>query len=245
MFEEQLWYSGHVIHEYWGCPDYAGKKVLEIGCAEGGGLHFFAEKGAQCFGLEYSPSRYRNALEMDSKKGITFLLGDFLSPEMYKDKIPDCLDYIILRDVIEHLKDKRFALNIVYDLLTKGGKLFLSFPPKYSPFAGHQQVVTNKFGKLPYLYLLPVPLYKSYLRLLSQPEKRIENLLTIKKLRISLSRMERMLTQIGFHIEQEDLYIIRPCYERRFGWKCVKNPLSRIPVVREITTLGSLFVVSK
>jgi len=245
MFNEQLWYAENVIHEYFGAPDYTGKSVFEIGCAEGGGLHFFAERGARCYGLEYSPGRYQNSLEMNDTQKVTFLLGDFLNPEMYKDKIPDSFDYIILRDVIEHLQDKRFALQTIYDLLAKGGKLFLSFPPKYSPFAGHQQVMLNKLGRLPYLHLLPTPIYKLYLILLSQPAKSIEGLISVKNLRISLCKMEKLLREIGFLTEKKDYFLVRPCYEKRFGWKRMKNPFSGIPLVREVTTMGALYVVCK
>ncbi len=245
MFNEQRWYSEHIVHEYFGAPDYAGKTVFEIGCAEGGGLHFFAEQGARCFGLEYSPGRYRNSLEMNNNKKVTFLLGDFLKPEIYWDKIPGNFNYIILRDVIEHLQDKKFALKKIYELLAKGGKLFLSFPPKYSPFAGHQQITISKFGKLPYIYLLPTSVYKYYLRLLSQPTNSIENLVSVKKLRISLHQMGKLLQEIGFFVEKKDYFLIRPCYEKRYGWKRMKNPFSGIPLLREVTTLGALYVVVK
>lgn len=245
MFNEQLWYSKHVINEYFYGQNYKGKKIFEIGCAEGGGLHFFAEKGAQCYGLEYSYSRYQKSLEMNEGNKIEFIHGDILNTPTFLKRIPKKIDLLILRDVIEHLHDKRSALQTIFNLLSDEGSIFLSFPPKFSPFAGHQQVVYNLWGKLPYIYLLPNRLYETYLRLLSQPEASIEGLLDVKKLRISLSKLERYFKEVGLNVASRDYFLIRPAYEKRFGWKRIKNPLATVPILREITTLGTIYILTK
>lgn len=243
IFNEQVWYSKEVINPLFGDEDYSGNRILEIGCAEGGGLHFFANNGAECFGIEYSFSRFSNAVEQCNPVGINIIHGDILNPDTYKEKIQDPFDYIILRDVIEHLEDQVLALKNIKRLLKPGGKLFISFPPKYSPYAGHQQNTIKQFGRLPYIFMLPASLYRGFLQIISLKQGTITNLLSIKQTRITIRRFEHIFSQIGFVQFKRELYLIRPCYEFRFGWHRRKNLFGSLPLFREITTLGALYIL--
>ena len=102
-------------------------------------------------------------------------------------------DTIIIRDVIEHIEDKKTALINMFELLKPGGKLYISFPPKYCAYAGHQQTTPSIMGKLPYLHLLPNFLYEGYLRLIGCPEKKINYLLSTKNTRISIRIMRKLV----------------------------------------------------
>ena len=94
-----------------------------------------------------------------------------------KNEIIEKYDTIVIRDVIEHIEDKTTALANIFNLLKPGGKLFMSFPPKYCAYAGHQQTVPTLLGKLPYLHVLPNFIYKAYLNLISCPVKKINYLI--------------------------------------------------------------------
>ncbi|NQV38590.1 MAG: class I SAM-dependent methyltransferase [Candidatus Marinimicrobia bacterium] len=245
MFDEQKWYAEKIINEYYGTPNYNGKSVLNIGCAEGGSLQYFAEKGASCYGIEYSTSRYETAVLNNKSENITFINGDIIKSDTYDDSIDTKLDYIILRDVIEHLHEKSKGLKNIYNLLTRDtGRLFISFPPKYSPYAGHQQGLKG-LGKSPYIYLLPNPLYKSFMCITNQNTKSIDTMLDTKKLRISIYGIEKLFRQIGFRVLQKDLFFIRPCYQKRFGWQPKRNQLAQIPLFDELLTLGAIFILTK
>ncbi|NHZ84670.1 MAG: methyltransferase domain-containing protein [Planctomycetia bacterium] len=243
IFNEQDWYSKEIINPLFGEGDYSGNRILEIGCAEGGGLHFFANSGPKCYGIEYSYSRFSSAVEESNSVGITIIHGDILNPDTYKKKIQDQFDYIILRDVIEHLDDQVLALKNIKQLLKPKGKLFISFPPKYSPYAGHQQNATNQFGRLPYIFMLPTSLYRGLLQLISQKQGTINNLLSIKRTRLSIREFEHLFSQMGFKQFKRTLYSIRPCYEFRFGWRKRKNPFGSFPIIRELITLGALYIL--
>ena len=243
IFNEQVWYSKKVISQLFGSQDYYGKRILELGCAEGGGLHYFARKGADCQGIEYSHSRFLNAVEQSNSVGINIIHGDILNPDTYKQKVYEKFDYIIIRDVIEHLEDKVLAFNNIMQLLRPGGKLFISFPPKYSPYAGHQQNSTIQIGRLPYIFLIPNNLYNGLLKIIAEREENIDGLLAIKRTRISIHRFEQLCSQFGLKQMIRQLYLLRPCYEFRYGWKRIKNPFGFIPIIREITTLGALYVL--
>ena len=73
---------------------------------------------------------------------------------------------------LEHISNKETALSNMFSILRPGGKLFISYPPKYCAYAGHQQTVSNIFGKIPYIHLLPDFLYKLYLKMINCPSKK-------------------------------------------------------------------------
>ena len=79
-------------------------------------------------------------------------------------------DLIIMVDVIEHIELPSVALDRIYDLLKPGGYLYITFPPKESPYAGHQQ--HHKLLKyIPWISLLP----ENIIRLFGNTDAIIEN----------------------------------------------------------------------
>ena len=164
-YSEQQWYGENFLFDYSQFKDVINKRILEIGCAEAGLLKFYHKKGAVCSGIELSDIRYNNALLLDKRNEINLFQADICNPTSYKKHIKKNFDMIIMRDVIEHIDNKRIALSNIFNILKPGGKLFMSFPPKYCAYSGHQQTISNLFGKLPYIYMLPDVIYKKYLKL--------------------------------------------------------------------------------
>jgi len=244
-YDEQQWYGENFLFDYIGDSDVKRNRILEIGCAEAGLMKFYQEKGAICSGLELSDARYRNAVLLDEDKSIHLFQADICKPHTYKDEIRDQYDTIIIRDVIEHIPDQQLALENIYAMLKPGGKLFMSFPPKYCPYAGHQQTIPRFLGKLPYLHLLPNFIYVFYLRLIGCPENKIQYLLDTKETRISIRRMRSIIEKIGYVISRESNWFIRPAYSFRFGLPKVLNPFFWIPVLDEVLCNGVLFLLIK
>ena len=244
-YDEQQWYGENFLFDYIGDSDVNGNRILEIGCAEAGLMKFYNRKGAICSGLELSDARYKNAVLLNDDKSIHLFQADICKPETYKNDIRDEYDTIIIRDVIEHIPNQQLALENIYAMLKPGGKLFMSFPPKYCPYAGHQQTIPKLLGKLPYLHLLPNLIYVFYLRLIGCSEKKIAYLLDTKETRISITRMRSIIKDIGYVISRESNWIIRPAYLFRFGLPKVLNPFSWVPVFNEIFCNGILFLLVK
>ncbi len=245
MYAEQGWYSEEIIAPLFNEDTYTGKYVLEIGSAEGGGLKHFAQKGAICHGIEYSRSRYANAVRSAEIQRVSFLNADITDQKTYESISQIRFNYIIVRDVIEHIPDQAAALHNIYDLVCPGGKVFISFPPKYSPFAGHQQNTTRFLCKLPYIYLFPENIYRWYLERFKQKPGTVDNLLLIKKTRISINKFEKIVKDCNFRITVRNLYFSRPGYEYRYGWKRKKNRLGALPVLRELLTQGADYILEK
>ena len=244
-YSEQHWYGENFLFDYSQFKDVTNKRILEIGCAEAGLLKFYHKKGAVCSGIELSDIRYNNALLLDKRNEINLFQADICNPTSYKKHIKKNFDMIIMRDVIEHIDNKRIALSNIFNILKPGGKLFMSFPPKYCAYSGHQQTISNLFGKLPYIYMLPDVIYKKYLRLISCPEKKIEYLILTKKTRISIRKMHEIVNSLGFNILNQSKWFSRPAYAFRFNFPKIKNPFSFIPILDEIFSNGVLYLLEK
>ena len=244
-YREQQWYGEHFLFDFIGDENISGQRVLEIGCAEAGLLKFYKSKGATCSGLELSDVRFNNAHILNAMDSLHLFQANICKPDSYAFETPDPFDTIVMRDVIEHIGDKKTALSNIYGLLKPGGKLFLSFPPKYCAYAGHQQTISKILGKLPYLHLLPNLLYVAYLKLIGVEEKKINYLVSTKKTRISISQMRSLVKFIGFSILKESNWFIRPAYSILFGLPKLKNPFGNIPVLNEVFSNGTIFLLGR
>ncbi|MDO8529163.1 MAG: methyltransferase domain-containing protein [bacterium] len=103
------------------------KKILEIGCGDGGVVQFLKDKN-EVYALDIS----KNAMKFLEQKGIKSFLAD-----VSNERIPfdDCsLDAVIALEVVEHLKSPQHAIEEIQRVLKKNGKLIVSIP---NPRTGH------------------------------------------------------------------------------------------------------------
>ena len=244
-YGEQQWYGENFLFDFIGDTDVSGKRILEIGCAEAGLLKFYQNKGAICSGLELSDVRFNNALLLNEPNSLHLFQANICEPDTYSNELIEKYDTIVIRDVIEHIDDKQTALTNIFNLLKPGGKLFMSFPPKYCAYAGHQQTIPKFIGKLPYLHALPNILYKGYMRLIGVADQKINYLMSTKKTRISIHQMRKLVKLIGFNVIKESNWFLRPTYAFRFGLPKMKNPFSWLPILDEVFSNGVLYLLER
>lgn len=225
---EQYWFGQNFLLPYLNKNTVTGKKVLEIGTAEGGLLRYFSKMGMNCYGLELNPERYKHSQILMPDSDIRFMMGDITDNDQLTRLGLPGFDFIILRDVLEHIKHKHKTMSIIYDLLNKNGKVFISYPAKHSAFAGHQQTSGSMFVKIPYIYILPDMIYKSYMELFNVKKQKIDYLLKTKYLSVDTKKLINNCKNIGFKIEKYDKYIIRPEWKFRFGVPTLKYGFNTI-----------------
>ena len=155
--------------------------VVDVGCGEGGSLKAFNENGYKPKGLEIAKDRI-----MDNN----IIHGDATV------SIPKA-DLIIMRDVIEHIENKKKLLNNV-----KSKYLFITFPPKCSTYAAHQQNYSY-WKYIPYANLF----------------KKFEVMTTA----LSIKRFEK-LTRDDYKVIDKQFYLFRPVFKIRFGLPVVRIP---------------------
>jgi 2-polyprenyl-3-methyl-5-hydroxy-6-metoxy-1,4-benzoquinol methylase len=223
------------------------KKVLEVGCAEGGVLKAFVDRGCLGTGVELDNLRVgqaRTYLKDNIENGsINILEGDIFDTS-FEPEFTGKFDLIILKDVIEHIHDKDGLLKRLKTYLAPFGLMFLGFPPWRMPFGGHQQICRNKIlSRLPWIHLLPAPIYKTVLKRFGEDT---EYLIDIKKTGISIGGFEKMSRRTGFKIVGEQAYLINPIYEFKFGVRPVEQGelVNMIPYFRDFFTTCVYYLIA-
>ncbi len=218
-----------------------GKKVLDIGCGDGGFTAALAEAGAHCTGVEVRDFGWET-----SHKNLRFIQQDILAEDA-QAVLGDDYDVIILRDVIEHisLQSKYEFMAALRKFTAADGIILMTFPPFYSPFGLHQQTfLKSLLKKLPFLGWTPGFILDPLLKMMGETNQARADIKEIRKCRMTLSRFEKMVRQLNYPIENKKFYLIRPSHELRYGWKMRESHLSRIPILREIFILGSVYKLS-
>jgi SAM-dependent methyltransferase len=213
--------------------DFSRCKVLEIGCAEAGLLHVLQEMGVQTVGVELSVERVHVAKEKNPHLDVR--VGDITDKNL-PEQLDEKFDLIVMREVIEHVSDRNAAFRNLYNLLNDDGLLYITFPSRFSPFAGHQQVGRSILRRVPYLHYWPAIILKPLGRLLKEHDYLIKDVLNNYRIGLSLHRFERLCRKFGFTFLLRELYLIRPIYQQRFGWRPRKMP--NIFFVREFLVTG-------
>ena len=236
--------------EGWGVS-LQGARVVDLGCAEAGGLVALAEAGAQVCGLELRASRAELARRLAQERGVELrvLVGDLLSEDDIA-QLGGPFDLVLLRDVIEHVPEKEKALRNVRRLLSGSpvGKALVTFPPYYSPFGGHQQMLASPFRLLPYWHFLPRPFFAPlawFLRRFDRQPYILTEMELFRKEKLSLRRFEKLAARAGFAVAGRQFYISRPSHKLRYGWPVIPaGKIGLIPILREFVVSGATYLLA-
>ena len=112
--------------------------VLDVGCACGDlGVVLKNLKNAEMYGLEYN----KKSIEIAKKTGAYKEIVHFDLDQINEDSLPQYrskFDFIICGDILEHLRDPKFSLNILKSYLKPKGFILASIPN-----IGHMSVIAN------------------------------------------------------------------------------------------------------
>ncbi len=241
-FYEQKKYTQEYLLPYFQkyIPDFHNKKILEVGCAEGGLLEVMKELSVYAVGLEISAERAAVATEKDP--ALKVVVGDIMDPSL-PAILNDKFDFIIMREVIEHIPDKEAAFNNLNSLLNSNGFLFMSFPPKHSPFAGHQQIGKSILKAVPYLHVLPKRFLKTIASVMKENTDYIEEIKLHFNTGCTIKEFERQSLKRNMFPVKKEFYLFRPIYAIRFGLPTIKLP--NIPFLREYVSFGCETLLKK
>ncbi len=102
-------------------PFVRGKKVLDVGCGEGGYLKHF---GQGSFGLDLADKN----LEKARGKGLRVKKMNFNNPQ----PLPEKFEAVFLSHILEHLENPISMLRYSWEQLEKDGLLIVSLPNEAS-----------------------------------------------------------------------------------------------------------------
>lgn len=227
-----------------------GRALLEVGCGDGGCAAEFHREGCRVTALDIDDRLVGISTELNRRDGleINTYVGDITRedcPGLHEGPF----DLIVLRDVVEHIETLQTALRIMRVHLNDRGVMFVVFPPYYSPYGGHQQILPRKklgfipYNKLPYLQLLPNALFN---RIIAGESPANSEVARLRGIRLTLSRFERETRAAGFEITQRKLYLSRPTFSLRYGMPVIgASFLGRVPGLRELVTTAGYFLLGK
>ncbi|MEK6813498.1 MAG: class I SAM-dependent methyltransferase [Nitrospirota bacterium] len=222
----------------WGIA-IGGAAILDAGCGMGGVTVALAARGARVLGLEIDSERVEAARRFAEKSGVSaqYVCADAAassSLDGYRD-----FDGIVLRDVVEHVADSGGMLSRLRGSIRGSGWMFVSFPPYYSPYGGHQHHPQSRTKYIPWVQILPGRLYERWLP--DIPEYRAE----VRSLnRMTISRFEREVRESGWKVREREHYVIRPSLGFKHGLPVVRaGLLGRLPGLRELVVTGSYYLL--
>lgn len=220
--------------------DFEQKKILEIGCGEAGFLDVMTGMGLEATGLELETSRVEIAREKNPR--LQILVGDITS-EQDVARIMQTFDLIIMRDVIEHIPDRDAAFANINRLLNDGGYLYITFPPRFSGFAGHQQNGKSALKYVPFLHLLPGFILRFLQKVFREKPELIHAVLTNYEIGLTIRAFKKHYRKQNFKPVKKEMFLFRPIYKIRFGVPTVKFP--PVPLLQEFFVFGCEYLFVK
>lgn len=220
-----------------------GTSLLDVGCGDGGGVCAFVDAGLRCKGFDLESRRIELAEFMKGKRQCEFRTGDIAAdPRPFQN---ERFDLVFLHDVIEHLDYKEEMLRMLGKYLAPGGRIVMTFPPYYSAYGAHQQLLRSSLGRIPFIHLLPVFWGTILPRLSGEAPVFIAEIRKLAGYRMGIAAFERIVLRAGFSIVAKRLYLFSPNYIR-FGIRPVSaGVVGRIPGVREILVNGVVYLLSQ
>ena len=192
-------------------------RTLEVGCAEGGLVNELYHQEMHITGLEINEDRVKTARHFN--RYLEIFQGDITDKDI-SGIVGETFDLIIMQDVIEHISDKDTALSNVKQLLRYNGYLYITFPTRQSPFAGHQQNLKSWLRYLPYLSYFPDKVIRFVGKLAK--DKGIEEVIHNKYNAVNMTAFENMCQNMGFKIIDKNYYLSRPIFKLRYNLPTVR-----------------------
>jgi 2-polyprenyl-3-methyl-5-hydroxy-6-metoxy-1,4-benzoquinol methylase len=161
-----------------------GATLLDVGCGDGGGLCAFVDAGMVCKGFDIEEHRIQLAQVLAGSRQIDLVVGNIHE----KPFDGETFDLIVLHDVFEHLDRKEEALNILHTYLAPRGHVLITFPPYYSAFGAHQQLLRSPLGKVPFVHLIPFMMSNVIPSLTHEPEHFITEIQKLGRQKMGIAK---------------------------------------------------------
>ncbi len=227
--------------ESWGVT-LRGATVLDVGCGEGGGVCSLADAGAACLGYDVNAERVALANILKGKRQVPMTPGNLFSDPMPYEGMQ--FDLVVLHDVFEHLENKVPSMQRLMRYMKGNGMLLITFPPYYSAYGAHQQLLRSQLTHLPFFHLLPFAISRILPRLKGEDPGFVEEVRKLGRLRMGISGFERIVRSAGLSVSGRQAYVIGPNHIR-FGLTPIPAGfLVHLPGVREVVCTGMVYLLA-
>ncbi|MDD4295583.1 MAG: class I SAM-dependent methyltransferase [Ruminiclostridium sp.] len=130
--------------------DIKGKRILDLGCGEGGYSRLFASKGAIVIGVDYSENLINEALKQNQTKEIEYYVRDASYLEGIEDRE---FDFVVSAMCLMAVENLESATKEAYRVIKPGGEFLISILHPCFGFEDYffegpyQEIESKYFGK--------------------------------------------------------------------------------------------------
>ena len=115
-------------------------KIIELGSGASYSSVWLAEQGHNVFAIDVSPEAIKRAESFDTKKKVNWICADLLDNQFFEiNKNIEKESFDVLFDMqcfhVLRTKDENKSVEIMFDLLKKGGKLMIVVGASLEPYA--------------------------------------------------------------------------------------------------------------
>jgi SAM-dependent methyltransferase len=223
----------------------SGKSVADFGAHGGGMLRALRESGAGSgLGIELNADLVA-ASRFEPDEHFRLVVADLteLDPDAGR------FDLVLLHDVLEHVVDVEAVLRAARASLAPEGRVFVSFPPYWSPYGGHQHLAAGAARFVPWIHVLPAPAFFRVARpadneYMSSRDS-LEDMVSVRRTRLSLRRAEQAYAAAGLAVASSEFFVLRPEYTVRYGIRSVASAtVGRAPGLREVLPTGAFYLLA-
>jgi SAM-dependent methyltransferase len=222
-----------------------GVQVGDFGAHQGGMVEALRESGkvSSAVGLELRKDIVDSSPFVGDGR-FRLDIADLMSLEVATYQF----DVVLLHDVLEHVPDPAGALRKVAAQVRPGGHIFISFPPYYSAFGGHQQLARGRARRVPFVHLLPARLFLHFASPADQEymtaADSLSDMVSVREARLTIRGVERAFAEARLELVDSEFFLVRPEYTVRYGL-AVRSAglLGQLPTVREFAVNGAFYLV--
>jgi SAM-dependent methyltransferase len=169
-------------------------------------------------------------------------VGDITDPHL-PGQIGEQFDLIIMRDVIEHVSDRETTMANLNALLSKSGYLYITFPPKYSAYGGHQQTASSAVRFIPFFHVLPAAAVQKIGGWFKEKPGALEQIRQIFQNGLTVAEFEKLCARHDLCVKIKGLFLSRPVFKIRYNLPVI--PCPDLPLFREFMASGCEYLLQK
>jgi len=220
------------------------RPILDVGCGRGGCvLALKSHLDAPIHGIDIKKENIEVARQCakEADLDVTFEVVN-----IDKDALPQAqYGLMLLRDVIEHIPNLHTALSRLRPMLDEGGFLYVTFPPWWGPYAGHQHNAGSVARYMPYFHAISPTLFLNLLHRW-EPDRKdwLADEVQICTNRLTRKKFEETAKTTGWNIYYRQTYFLRPAF-LRMGLPTIANGfIGRLPLIGECLSTACEYLLT-
>ena len=123
--------------------------------------------------------------------------------------------------------------------------MLITFPPYYSAFGAHQQLLRARFLRLPFLHLIPFFVSRVLPRIRGESPIVVEEVRKLARLKMGMRAFEAIVRRNNMRVAGKKAYLISPNHIRFGLTPLAAGAVARVPLLGEVLCTGVAYLIAK